>query len=470
MGRTIFADERITEQVEGFYKIDHSFVGLIVGNLSSQKSYAVHLARTPSAGQNQTDVVSAESDSDKTSTRRSKVSQSIENIDEHWVSNHAKQVLRMLPGGLDVIGLFAVSPPDGMKVAQPKLRQLLFSVHKSLSKITSAEPSNDKISDRFLLQICPVTRKLLCRTFDVSDHRSVASPADWKVQKVLDRWVRLSSAYVLDHSIVVSEQGLSLTLHKQILSNLNNIITNISSAKATVDGRLMNNSDAICGEEKPASSKKKSNKSDMGNVVGKCKDYRVNLLVQNFDKDAIPEPSVLKCGARMLIRGTVNSLAFVPNKSSVSEAVDAVKTDIIRSLVSRCILLCEDVETTEEDQDPKILYETPRRITATLPNTGVMLCDYMFPEETLADAEERFTELLDVCVSEDGIDLDFECLPDEDDLSKPNEVCLSDDKPVSVSQKSASNSAIGPQNVAMAIGGAVAGLSALLAYVFLGQD
>ena len=34
------------------------------------------------------------------------------------------QVTRMLPGGLHVIGIFAAGPPDQMKNAQVKLRQV----------------------------------------------------------------------------------------------------------------------------------------------------------------------------------------------------------------------------------------------------------------------------------------------------------------------------------------------------------
>ena len=34
------------------------------------------------------------------------------------------QVLRMLPGGLDIVGVFALAPPAMMQVAQAKLRQV----------------------------------------------------------------------------------------------------------------------------------------------------------------------------------------------------------------------------------------------------------------------------------------------------------------------------------------------------------
>ena len=41
-----------------------------------------------------------------------------------WLSCSLFQVTTMLPGGLDVIGVFAVAPPSMMQDAQAKLRQV----------------------------------------------------------------------------------------------------------------------------------------------------------------------------------------------------------------------------------------------------------------------------------------------------------------------------------------------------------
>ena len=42
------------------------------------------------------------------------------------VINVVTQVLRLLPGGMDVLGIFAMAPPDMMKAAQVKLRQVKY--------------------------------------------------------------------------------------------------------------------------------------------------------------------------------------------------------------------------------------------------------------------------------------------------------------------------------------------------------
>ena len=43
----------------------------------------------------------------------------------------------MLPGGLDIVGIFAAGPPDQMKAAQIKLRQVCVSELKSILLVYS---------------------------------------------------------------------------------------------------------------------------------------------------------------------------------------------------------------------------------------------------------------------------------------------------------------------------------------------
>lgn len=49
---------------------------------------------------------------------------SLEEINDQWAATHAKQVTMMLPGGLSVVGIFAVAPPAMIQSAQAKLRQV----------------------------------------------------------------------------------------------------------------------------------------------------------------------------------------------------------------------------------------------------------------------------------------------------------------------------------------------------------
>ena len=64
----------------------------------------------------------------------------------------------MLTGGLDVIGVFAFGPSDMLTKTQAKLRQLVFSIQKTVHH-KPASYSDDLMHSRILLQICSATKK-----------------------------------------------------------------------------------------------------------------------------------------------------------------------------------------------------------------------------------------------------------------------------------------------------------------------
>lgn len=110
----------------------------------------------------------------------------------------------------------------------------------------------------------------------------------------------------------------------------------------------------------------------------------------------------------------------------------ALKSDVIDSIVARCELLCEDILQAEEEQgrcnisieflsdvcitpaDPRVLYETPLRLFAPLRDSGLNFCDYLFIDEEISNSVERFRDLVDVIVREDEIDADTERKPGTD--------------------------------------------------------
>ena len=64
--------------------------------------------------------------------------------------------------------------------------------------------------------------------------------------------------------------------------------------------------------------------------------------------------------------------------------------------------------------DIKVVYETPLRVFAALPqNTSVEFCDYLFPDEMLGDSVNRFCDLVGIDVSESDIDDSSEHVPCE---------------------------------------------------------
>ena len=64
----------------------------------------------------------------------------------------------MLTGGMDVIGVFAFGPMDMLTKSQAKLRQLVFSIQKTVYH-KPASYFNDLLHSRILLQICSGTKK-----------------------------------------------------------------------------------------------------------------------------------------------------------------------------------------------------------------------------------------------------------------------------------------------------------------------
>uniref|UniRef100_A0A3Q4G2F2 Protein odr-4 homolog n=1 Tax=Neolamprologus brichardi TaxID=32507 RepID=A0A3Q4G2F2_NEOBR len=77
--------------------------GLLIGQSSTQRDYVVMAIRTP------------QKEESAAAARNS--------VDKEWVTEHARQVSRMLPGGLSVVGVFIITDADA-KDALTTLRQV----------------------------------------------------------------------------------------------------------------------------------------------------------------------------------------------------------------------------------------------------------------------------------------------------------------------------------------------------------
>ena len=69
----------------------------------------------------------------------------------------------MLTGGLDIAGIFVFGPPDMLSKAQGKIRQVLYTIDKTVFHRPAAyfEASEACSQSRILLQICSKTKKYL---------------------------------------------------------------------------------------------------------------------------------------------------------------------------------------------------------------------------------------------------------------------------------------------------------------------
>ncbi|KAJ3594642.1 hypothetical protein NHX12_003949 [Muraenolepis orangiensis] len=164
MGRGYMVEEAVERYLSSLCS-SSPVTGLILGQSSAQRDFVVMATRTPHREE----------------------SSGTDRLDQEWITEHARQVSRMLPGGLSVLGVFFINEAEA-KDTLITLRQLVVAVERSISRdvrwLRGDEDEDDKddITERVILHVNSTTRKTFCRTLDVRDPKSTAKPADWRYQ------------------------------------------------------------------------------------------------------------------------------------------------------------------------------------------------------------------------------------------------------------------------------------------------
>lgn len=325
MGRTYIVEETVGQYLSSINLQGKPFVsGLLIGQCSSQKDYVILATRTPPK----------EEQNDNLKHPRAK----LDNLDEEWVTEHASQVSRMLPGGLVVLGIFI---------------------------ITTLELADD---------------------FQNALRRSSARPADWKYQsRVSASWLSLDCTIHVNIHIPLSATSVSHTLEKNTKSGLTRWAKQIENGVYLINGQVKGNDcDLLEGQKK-----------SRGNTQATAHSFDVRVLTQLLlNSDHRSTATVQICSGSVNLRGNVKCRAYIhSNRPKVKDAVQAVKRDILNTVADRCEILFEDLHLNEIPE--KKNYELPRRVFVPLPGSTVMLCDYKFGDESAEEIRDHFSEMLD---------------------------------------------------------------------------
>ncbi|XP_013781013.1 protein odr-4 homolog [Limulus polyphemus] len=405
MGRLLFYDDHVKDLINNMIKEKNHKIGLVFGQNTLEKDFVVHLTEVP-AKEKEEEIGTEQNSEELKSSKNTTKKRETDELDEAWISQHGKQVTRMLPGGLEVLGIFFISPVETYINLQPKLRQILFALNKALSRDLRFNISSDSL-ERILLHICPITNKITSRTFDVSDYKSTAKPADFKYQSSPFRWHRLNSRYTIDAWIPVSKDQYKQNLLKQIHSGLSPSYIAVINATALIDREMREDRDLLdpAGEKKKGKQRSKEQSAQKSFDV----DLFLSLLTNNNN---LKEVEPIDCVASMVVKGTIQCRGYVHSKATVADAIRAVKQDIIRSLMARCEIQCEDLLLIEEEQnDPSVVHELPRRVFAPLSQSELTVCDYLFQGDSAGDCLNAFQDLLGLNIAENEVEMDCECAP-----------------------------------------------------------
>ncbi|NXX49385.1 ODR4 protein, partial [Tricholaema leucomelas] len=385
MGRTYLVEEAIGQYLSDLStKLKPYVTGLLIGQCSPQRDYVIRAVRTPPKEEQKEDNINHSN---------------LASIDEEWITTHASQVSRMLPGGLLVLGVFIVATPELSKESQNTLRKLIFSVEKSLTKRRLWKPAEEEVSDRAALQICSSTKKVVCRTYDVQDPKSSAKPADWKYQSALSAsWLALSCTVNVNIHIPLLATSPNHDLEKNTKNGLNRWSKQIEDSVFLINGQVKGDDTELL----------EGQKKTKGTTQSGTQFFDVKVLTQLSQGSSHRSTAAVQiCSGSINLKGAVKCRAYMHNnKPKVKEAVQALKRDIINTLSDRCEILFEDLiinEGSHQKNFERSYHVLPQRLFVPIAGSGVMLSDYKFGDEATGEIQERFVEMLDQSVQTEDI-------------------------------------------------------------------
>uniref|UniRef100_A0A7C9B2I6 Protein odr-4 homolog n=1 Tax=Opuntia streptacantha TaxID=393608 RepID=A0A7C9B2I6_OPUST len=374
-------------------------VGLVIGKLSSKldRGFIFDLVPTPpnDAGEPPCSIIEPVKEDNKkkgSSKPKSTADSSSLFIDKDWVAEHARQVARMLVGGIKVVGIY-------VWVGETAFKNSTLILCQTVKGVADAAPlSESGWDERLLVHISYSPRRWTCRNCSLASNITSSSlrPCDFKMGRVLNSIQTFKCMYSFDIRLPIYRENLldGKTLNDVLQDGISFHAKELRGAKALVDGNLV---DVI--EDEPSTS------DDV---------HEVELLLPLLNDASLGASSQKEIGGILVYSGCVCSYAYLYSKEPVSQALTDIKEDIITSLRSRLDIISDEAEreaaaAAEDDMEinNKIsAYQTiiqPLRKQCILPfprrvfipwHAGIYACDYLLPSESFEALKDHFVELL----------------------------------------------------------------------------
>ncbi|MCO5605771.1 hypothetical protein L7F22_059955 [Adiantum nelumboides] len=387
--RAVIGDETY---VENF--IDSAFqagitlqVGLAVGRLGTGSGRDTVFALIPTPQNEGQEVAHLEGNSaketdKKTGTKRKPIPQSLQ-VDIDWVVEHARQVSKMLVGGISVMGCFIIASENVFKSSVA----LLWQTSKLVALALQASSQKLSLDDMLLLHFSSSPRRVSCRncSFESGYGSNSTRPCDWKVGRALSTLHSISCLYKFECRVPVYTNVPS---KKQLLDIL---LSAADAETCRLESALFWSNGSLVGED--------------NTLIGDS-DHEVELFLPlNCSPTDIRSGEVTGLA---LMSGSIQAHAYGFSRDPWSRAVKDLKTDIVKSLRSRLELLHDEIDEFakastcgEQSIHPLQGVEGTLDFKCKLPRRllfpwlgGVFLCDYLQEGESLQDLNGRLKELL----------------------------------------------------------------------------
>ncbi|CAB3221441.1 unnamed protein product [Arctia plantaginis] len=403
MVRSVYSPEYCLQYLEQYASKEVFVIGLILGQTTTARDNVIHLARTPE--EKQVDNVSENTYSVDMPNQVETV-RTLLTVSEAWVADHAKHVTRMLPGGMFVQGIFVTSEEDVFEDPNcfSKVKSILNHVYKAQNINQYMYGNCPYNNERLVLHMSTSTKVLNCKSVEVGtgSKSTVIKPVEWKFLPKPQQWQRLDCYYEFDDVYPVIVKNCGISVKQQFQQILESAHKTIESSIIFIDGELKDGSELL--EQLYKKKKPKNNLKTVQQEPPKSMNISIFLPFENTMPETV---EYLECDGSIHFSGIVSSSVFMYPKATVSEAIAAVKQDIVRSLASRFTMHCDALIDDNLLPEEKVCFnEPPRRVL--VPVGSLYLCDYLFPGEAPAEALLSVRELLDLQITETDVVCDLE--------------------------------------------------------------
>ncbi|TNN12640.1 Protein odr-4 isoform 3 [Schistosoma japonicum] len=346
------------------------------------------------------------------SLHHSVLSQKIKDLDEKWIGLHCRNLSRMIPGGVHISGICLTVPLS-------ELNSHVDHIHKILSHIQRDDAMAGKFfrpksTEKLVLVADFKTKKFHCKASSPNEPNSSFRSVEIKIRSFIDRWASFKTQILLSlETHLPSDRKKEKILHQlqaAVEPYLQSLVTEtqllINGELRQPDEKLLRDIDFSVPKDSDIQTKnsKKTSRSkrhdiplDVDHSSGTSVGSKKYLIAKGSVSPAFApldvvifgpqfphwqrasSSSSLESGAssdtnmnngndandssgsfvpinRLVINGRIPGIAFLPANSSVGELLEALRNDLVRSILARLQLLTEELHITSAELESKLLF------------------------------------------------------------------------------------------------------------------
>lgn len=281
-------------------------------------------------------------------------------LEADWIAEHARQVSRMLPGGLEVLGLYLLAPEAAWTSAAGQLCTALTTMAADSSTAGAADGSGRSL---LVLHVDSLTRKMTARSC-----ACVPAPAPSGLRVVelrsgsaVGSLVRLATVHKVDATLpaVAGAAGGGSGKarggdHKQQLQHMAESLVDAEAARlegalAALRGNVLPEG-AVIGDHLPADCSLDVAAHVQLFCALPAASAAAAAAAGTGDSAAAMVPNAAPLHGSGSLHGEMCGVAYVHRREPATKALAELKADVVKSLRARLDLLIEEALAAADEQ------------------------------------------------------------------------------------------------------------------------